>query len=256
MKTGILKVCLCTLALGTMLLSLGSCSSEVEDLQEQATGWRTCRMRLVGGIATYNEPGTRAALKIADGTCLYVTFDGKVNGTATYSLSANEWQVEYDKALNNGNGSCRLYYFTGIANGQSVSTVQLSPTLALYGTEEGRYMMDSEGNLTVTATLNPTCSRVRFKGTKGQSVQIKGARYAKTYSTTSGSIAWSSNPVTLTVGQDYTNYLYYNGVSSETLELMIDGKTYTMPTPLQKQGTGSGYIILPTPTDHTGWTMQ
>ena len=83
----------------------------------------------------------------------------------------------------------------------------LSPYSAVYGDTHAYYAVD-QGALTLTAHLTPLTGRLRFKGTKGQSVTFYGLEWYNQF-TYKGALNQNVTRMILTAQSDgYTPYVY------------------------------------------------
>lgn len=238
-----------------MLIALVACSNENNECVH-FDKMHTVRMYFDGGLSTYADAASRAVLNLPDGAEFYVKFSSAASGSAVYHKSENEWSLTYNGNLASGSGTCSLYY---IEQPKSVSgtIVSLSSNSVVYGCTNGSYTISSDGSITVTATLNPLLSRVRFAGTSGMQITVSGMKRYTTFDLGSYSFGKEmTDNVSVTVGTDgFSPYLYYAEPYGQDLTVVNGSNTFATDNPLKAGGT-TGYITVPTKSTHSGWSMD
>lgn len=238
-----MKYILCTLA----ALLLLSCTND-----EQSTdGMRTMRMTLNGTIEGF-DAGSRASVTFSSGDKIYLDLGGS-RTVATYS--GGQWTVTIPNTLaDNASGNCTAYYFQNAT--QSGTALSLSPSSVAYSAT-GTFS-NTTSMLTVTATLRPLTSRIRFRGTAGTTITVEGLQSYTAFNTTDYSLSSSSDKQSLTVQSGgYTPYVYAQPTAARLLTLSDGIYTYTRTISSTVMQTGrSGYMDIPTSVSHSGWSSD
>lgn len=262
MKT-ILKLSLFLLAIACS----NACTSEIDDTNSvDDMNSHTCTMLLAGGRMEFDS-GINESRAVgsnwSNGDVLYIVFT-RANGTTTYGTatfraSNGTWDVTYNESLaRDKSTTCKVYYFEGKEDLTS-EIIALDPTDAVYADETAKYSFPSGGVLTVTATLKPLTSRIRFKGNSGMQLTICGISNYKSYSKSSGLQPLSKNSaITIAVNSNgYTPYLYgvFESQTSPGISVAYNNYSYTADcsnTSILQVGK-SGWMNVPTISSHNGW---
>lgn len=246
------------------ILLLSSCTSSMDETLADMTAeneTHTIIMNFDGNVEQFAQ--TRATTTFANGTMMYIAFSNggsSIYGTAVYNSSIGNWEMTYTGSLKDQtNASCTLYYFVNPVSATSTLVGLNTSSISYKGT--GAYTKTAS-SLNVTCTLNPNCSRIRFKGTSGKIIKITGLGYYNSLSMSSTSLAISSIKPTYEMSSTvqssgYTPYIYYNDCG-DNISITSDGTTYTIETPsaMKNYDGKSGYLTIPTSTSHAGWTTH
>lgn len=248
------------------MLLFVSCSQidilEQEQSNERESSWHTAVLSLHCTKQGFDSNGvtTRATSTTTwqDGDKIYLRFSNgatMTQGNAVYNAPENAWYINYygtltrDKEMN-----VEVYYFE---NPESVTEeeVKLSPTSAVYHDAEAKYIYPSGGDLTVTTTLSPSTSRVRFKGQPGTQINVIGLQTPNLYNVNSSNYNFIQNSVTLCVlNSGYTDFIYSNITGDRTLSIENGDYRYTKNIDNSYFSIGrSGWMAIPTITNHAGW---
>lgn len=234
---------------------VNSTTDEVaDDLTEH-----TCEMTFSGDLENYEGTATRAATTtFVNGDVLYIRFkngSNYISGSATYNSSTQKWQLSYVGSLpTTTNGTCTIYYFEG-ASSKTTTKATLSESSIPYYTTTGTYAYGSN-TLNVSGTLNPMVGRVRFKGTYGTTVSVKGLMSYSSYDNTTGEFVKNTTAKSMYVySTGYTDYMYCEkAAGSQALVLSISSKQYAMPlTEKMLTAASSGVVTIPTTSSYDGW---
>lgn len=222
-------------------------------------------------IPDYDGNGTTRSTSYSweDGATVYIWFsDGDyVSGKATYNSSTGKWRITTSSSISvkNDSRSCLLFY---VANPGDItsSAVNLTPFSETYCDYSGTYMHSSSSSISVSATLFPFDSRMRFKGTSGTKIQLSMNGY--NYNTKIGMTAWNlwnysdktqTFKTDLEVTNGYTPYLHGNFYDKDN-EIKIELINNSYPNYKFTRtvvGKGSSYnsycLTIPTPTNYSGW---
>lgn len=244
-----------------------ACTSEIDDTNGvDDMNSHTCTMLLDGGRMEFDS-GINESRAVgsnwSNGDVLYIVFT-RANGTTTYGTatfraSNGTWDVTYNESLaRDKSTTCKVYYFEGKEDLTS-EIIALDPTDAVYADETAKYSFPSGGVLTVTATLKPLTSRIRFKGSSGMQLTICGISNYKSYSKSSGLQPLSKNSaITISVNSNgYTPYLYgvFESQTSPGISIAYNNNSYTADcsnTSILQVGR-SGWMNVPTISSHNGW---
>lgn len=237
-----------------------ACTKENDEVPEAAVnGTHTIAMQFEGSIDGFDSAITRATTTFANGTTMYIVFSNnssEVKGTAVYNSSSKTWNLTYNGTLTNiSNATCSVYYFTDPTSSTSERLYLNSSSAYYYG--DIKYTKTSS-SITITGTLQPNVSRVRFKGTSGKSIVVGGYETLIDFYKSGYSVYISSKDITLTVqSSGYTPYIYYTGCDN-SISVTSEGTTYSLETTetMQNRYGKSGYLTIPTSSSHGGWTIS
>ena len=233
----------------------------------------TAKMRLLGDRAAFtgddasNSREARATSSSwKEGDKLYLQFtvgSERVDGTATYKASTDEWDVQYYGSVTAGEkATCEAYFFEGAAS-STLTKVTLTPNTAIYADKAATYLLQ-EGTITVTAHLAPLTGRLRFKGESNSTFTTYGFQTYTEYDITTNTLSKDSAQVPSTIASDgYTPYIYGVFADESNKTIYVTGKSTehalrfsrTLPATALSQGK-SGWLNLPTYTSRSGWKMN
>ena len=233
----------------------------------------TAKMRLLGDRAAFtgddasNSREARATSSSwKEGDKLYLQFtvgSERVDGTATYKASTDEWDVQYYGSVTAGEeATCEAYFFEGAAS-STLTKVTLTPNTAIYADKAATYLLQ-DGTITVTAHLAPLTGRLRFKGESNSTFTTYGFESYTEYDITTNTLSKDSAQVSSTIASDgYTPYIYGVFANESNKTIYVRGKSTenvllfsrTLPATALSQGK-SGWLNLPTYTSRSGWKMD
>lgn len=233
----------------------------------------TAKMRLLGDRAAFtgddasNSREARATSSSwKEGDKLYLQFtvgSERVNGTATYKASTDEWDVEYYGSVTAGEeATCEAYFFEGVTSSTAIK-VTLTPNTAIYADKAATYLLQ-DGTITVKAHLAPLAGRLRFKGESNSTFTTYGFQTYSEYDITTNTFSKSEARVSSTIASDgYTPYIYGVFADETNKTIYVDSKnterwllfSRTLPATALSQGK-SGWLNLPTYTSRSGWKMD
>lgn len=233
----------------------------------------TAKMRLLGDRTAFtgddaaNSREARATSSSwKEGDKLYLQFtvgSERVDGTATYKASTDEWDVQYYGSVTAGEkATCEAYFFEGAASA-TATKVTLTPNTAIYADKAATYLLQ-EGTITVTAHLAPLTGRLRFKGESNSTFTTYGFQTYTEYDITTNTLSKDSAQVSSTIASDgYTPYIYGVFADESNKTIYVTGKSTenalrfsrTLPATALSQGK-SGWLNLPTYTSRSGWKMD
>lgn len=251
--------------IGCALAIFTACSSDDTVIEENTSNAKhTVVMKLVGGCEGFDAKTTRAGETTyawPNQARIYLRFNtsyGLVQGDAVYDSIANTWQVNYYGSLSTTTQStCSASYFENPTSVTSTS-VTLGSNSAIYEDANGTYAFDGD-TLSVTATLIPKTSRIRFVGNSGTSIHVLGIKRYTSYNINSNSYTTTNNAVSAVIPRDAdtTPYIYGNFTNTTTPILSIidlDRNAYSLRCTNNMFQTGeSGYINIPTENNRNGW---
>ena len=233
----------------------------------------TAKMRLLGDRAAftgYDASNSREARATSsswkEGDKLYLQFtvgSERVDGTATYKASTDEWDVEYYGSVTAGKeATCEAYFFEGAASA-TATKVTLTPNTAIYADKAATYLLQ-DGTITMTAHLAPLTGRLRFKGESNSTFTTYGFESYTEYNITTNTFSKDSALVSSTIASDgYTPYIYGVFADETNKTIYVDSKnteywlhfSRILPATALSQGY-SGWLNLPTYTSRSGWKMD
>jgi len=269
----LLFLAVCT-ALGT-----ASCSQDELTDALPATGGEThvCTLNLEANRPAFAEDDTRNSRATTsgaweDGDKIYVSFLGSndalaASGQAVYNSSDGKWTLTYTGTLPNTSTTSlkAVAHFFNHPTSVGNTAVQLGSEISCYTDSAGRYSFDGS-DLTLLASLTPRTPRIRFAGTKGDTLYISGLKYYTeydftTHEYTTEDIAMKPVIVSSTAAADgkyYTPYVYAfadDAETSVTLKATMRDAAYTHTlAPSNFKAGASGYMSLPTSSSQNGWS--
>ena len=210
------------------------------------------------------DAATRAAWKWADGSVVYLQFyngENVVRGYAIYDESTESWSVPSWAGTLGSAGKCEFYFFDGVST-SGEDEVLLSTSTPVYADRSGSYTFDGS-SITITGTLIPTTSRIRFSGAPDIKINISGITCYSSYDALTNRFESSSSDISLTVGTDgYTPYVYGVFTDANTRQLSItnsvDGENtlFVRAFPETSFQVGeSGYVTIPFKNANRGWSV-
>lgn len=250
----------------TMLTVVFSCSTDIDDpISVSENKENICTMRLNGSVVPFDYSGeSRATTSYSwsNGDKLYIIFTAAsgstTNGTATYNSTTRTWDVTYTSALvRDKSTSCKVYFFEGLSSNSEIIT--LTSVNPVFGDEKATYSFPTGGDLTITASIKPLTSRIRFKGSIGTALTITGITNHNAYSLSYGLQPLKQNSaISTTIQSDgYTPYIYGVFESSTTpgISIAYNNQSFTADCKgLSILQIGkSGWMNVPTTTSHNGW---
>ncbi len=257
------------------LMSMGSSCSQDEAVQEheqETGGWHSAKVNFNINCTGFDQgDATRAAADTwQDGdvvNLLLTDKDGnKVQAYVRYDAAKKEWgDVMYECYKSyltcTTERKAEAYFIEGVTDLQS-QTLSLSSDKAIYACTEGTYLYPEDGDMTVTVALAPLTGRIRFEGTAGDAARVNGLKTYTSFSRKTGQFATSTNGVSTTVeANGSTPYIYcvFADAESPVLTITTDNTYRTVfdaTSSVLKPGK-SGFMTLPTTSDHRGWmTIQ
>ena len=246
-----------------MVAGVCACTTDAfEGVQEEpeAPVFYTYSMHLKGTIEDYGK-GTRAGYQWNDGSKLYVQFfenGDRISGTATFNLADDMWTVKTSKALTAPDDAhCEAYYFVNPSAALS-TTVTLDLKSITYADKAGKYILEEDDAIAVTATLSPLTGRIRFVGTPGAEYTISGLMTYTGYSVNTNAFTHSSRKLTVKIDDNgSSDYFYALFEDARQLVIYGEGKSAYSRTFADHVLTAgnSGFVTLPMGDDLGKWTL-
>lgn len=251
----------------TILAVIFSCDADFDETTLLSdNNENVCTMHLNGSVIPFDYSSAKSRATTSDswnnGDKLYILFTAAsgstTSGTATYNSTTRSWDVTYNSALvRDKSTSCKVYFFEGITTDSEIIT--LTSGDSVFGDEKATYTFQTGGDLTITASIKPLTSRIRFKGNRGTELTITGITNYYTYSYSSGLQPLKQNSViTTTIQSDgYTPYIYgvFESSSAPGISLAYGNQSFTADCKgLSVLQIGkSGWMNVPTTSSHNGW---
>lgn len=207
-----------------------------------------------------------------DGDQLYFEFStssGKKYATGSYNAVSRTWSLSSATPIPSDYGkTCSVYYYEGVNPKTTDTKISYDHVKTFYSTTAGTYSADL-GLVNVSAKLEATGWRMRFKGKVGDQIDISISR-ASLYNQRDK----STNKLTLdnqdaysklTVNNDgYTDYVvasFPSGSYNTTFHLFLRNQTtgtfYHRLVNKDKIQTGKSYYFsVPSASDAKGWTSN
>ena len=207
-----------------------SCSQDVEDVttpdvpkEEVIGGMYSVKMNFNVSKTDFDSQGATRYANNAweDNDVVFIRFISTdstiVLGNAIYSATNEDWTVNYEKPLlKDSITGCQVYYIEGTKATDEVlraSSISIPDSVGSYRDTTATYNYPSNGTLTVTASLAPITSRIRFCGEEGDSIVITGISYYNIFEKASANFNISTGPIiaktTNVINSRYsTRYIY------------------------------------------------
>ena len=246
-----------------MLVVCSACTTEsLEEVPEEPDEPQmlTYTMRLRSSFQSFDQT-TRAAHAWSDGSKLYLQFfedETRITGTATYSVEDDAWTVKTSKALKAPDEAyCEAYYFEEPEAALS-KTVSLSLESIAYGDKSGRYVLEEDDAIAVTASLSPLTGRIRFVGNPGGEYTVSGMTSFSSYNLGTNAFVSSARALTVTIDDEGSSeYFYMLFEDSSRLVVNGEGKSAYLRTFADHvlSAGSSGFVTLPSADDLGAWTL-
>lgn len=247
-----------------------SCSSEdiLEDFIQNVT-IKSCNI----SCSILNDVESRASSikQWSEGDKLFVKFgpcsnSGSYTNVGIATFSNGTWNMELRGSSNTlsvvTEEKCWVKYIKG--NYTITDTdINLSDDCSIYSTDEGIYTVSSDGDLYVSAILNPTLSRFRIRGERNSSYELKGICWiSKTFD------MWGNNGYDLANiteskmltcsieenGYYYSPYVYGLALGVAPLKIKSGSKVFARKPPFTD---GKSYeIVAPSVSSHDNWEVE
>lgn len=255
-----------------LILMMGSCSQDVSlDNEEQEKGvWHSANVQLNINCARFDQGGddTRATVNAwQDGDVVYLLLSGKDGKTVSAYIRYDGTMQDWSTVMFEGepeNLNCITYrvakaYFMEGLNFKLDEEISLTGEQAVYSCTEGTYVFPPDGDMIVNISLVPLTGRIRFEGTPGTTISFRGVKTYSTFNRSTGEFTTSTNSVTTTVDANgSTPYIYCEFADAKNPTLIVERDmfyrtTFDASSSVLKPGK-SGFLKIPTNTDHEGWT--
>lgn len=278
-----------------LLFIISACTSdnsfEQSKTENSVSQWHHAVMSLNISKENFDAKGSASTRATSDewqdGDKLYlrfVTFNGIVIGTATYDDSKGMWNVSYNGTLNKNvesqlfvvfldnieqenNAQTRGFGTTTDTDKDNGDVIKLDCYHGVYMDENGTYILDTENNLKVKATLKSQTSRVRIKGEAAkEDFKLIGLNYYKSYNPNTHEFTFSGSSTVLRTSTDKDNvskYIYVRSLVASNRQIML-GRSYEEGNYIFKAICSkdmfvvgkSGFITMPNKAQHNGWNMK
>ena len=232
---------------------LASCSSDDGTVVSDG---ETYSLSFSCDVQGYNDSGSRAsAVSISSGAKMYVVLksgSSVVNyGTATYS--GGSWELVTNKTLSEGSGDAVLYYFEN-PKSTSTSSVTCSANTAVYSCT-GSWSFSSN-TLSVSGTLTPQMSRIRFYGSSSTSFSVSKVAVPSSFSISNGTLSTTESSQSVSISSSrYSDYVYADPSTLQNLVVTVSGTDYTKNALPSGDAIKSIVVDLPTSSSHAGWSV-
>ena len=194
-----------------------------------------------------------------DGDKLYLIFTSgakTVSGTAIYSMT-DDWVLKYNGLLTRDQKTnVKVFYFSKV-NSTDSDSLYFDGTCGIYRDEVGTYFFPSgSSEIRLTATLRPITGRLKIKGDSTCYYNLDGINYYSSFSLSSGDLSVTSEPMFDLHTQDYL-YGFFESSSNRHIRVKNGDYLYSADCPSDFLRIGkSGFIDIPTPEAHNGWTEK
>lgn len=247
-----------------MVACWSACTSDAlegvpgEEVEEPLT--HTYTMRLKGSFQDFGQ-GTRAAHSWNDGSKLYLQFfenGNRITGTATFSMEEDAWVVTTSKALAAPDDAyCEVYYFVNPSAALS-TTVSLDLKSVSYSDKNGRYILEEDDAIAVTASLSPLTGRIRFVGTPGAVYSVSGMTSFTSYNVGTNTFVESSRKLSVSIDNEGSSAYYYT-LFEDDPQLVVNGEgksayLRTFADHVLAAGS-SGFVTLPSAEELGVWAL-
>ena len=254
-----------------MALAAASCSQDEEILNPIDESSSTVQDEYVYTLhmdcpSPSFEEGTTRAVSWANGSTVYLLLkngSSYTTGKATYSSSSSSWTVTTSSSISTSSSDleCKAFYVEDPSSTTS-SVVNMNAFSALYS-GVGTYTHPNSSEIFVKVTMSPESWRLRFKGTKGDQINVSSSavNVFNKLTLSSGSTTISQLSTTLTVGSDgYTPYIYglfSSSSGNNKITVVTSEGTFTRDiSGSSLEVKGSAYLNVPTVSSHDKWTYS
>lgn len=203
-----------------------------------------------------DEGRTRSASGWEEGDKIYLLFSVDTLTTWGEALYKDgNWKLNYNGRIASDTLSrCQAVYFEN-AGAESGMIIKIGASTAIYEDREGSYFLKGD-TLSISASLKPKTGRIRFSGNNHDEIKVYGISHHTSYDYFKGTYTSSIAPLSLTVDDKYTPYVYGEFSDKEEPRLSIYTPKYGFTRHFPKTIYGpaeSGYMSIPTPDAHDGW---
>lgn len=246
----------------TALLATSCTQSDTAGLSSDGYGHNHTLSLCLNASKPSFESGSRAdGSQWNSGDVITLSFDNGVSGTATYDASSRLWEVSYTGSFDVKQSGMVVVGFFGSSSSISGGVVTLDPHTDYYIATDASYVYsNADGTVSISASLQPTIGRIRFKGEAGRQIVLSGLKWLQSFVISNG----IDNPramgdVSITVANDgFTPYTYCTFPGEDySLSIRDNDAVYTI-TLLENVLTPgrSGVLSLPTSGSPLGWEIQ
>ena len=260
-----------------LMAALVACSNEDDEYALDGSSVGTvdsttvATMRFLGSVTpfTADNSNTRASgdWEWKDGAVVFLQiYNGsmRIPGYAVYAQSTKTWTIPSWSGTIGASGKCEVYYFDG-AGTSNKTNVTLDRSMGIYADQNASYVYN-DGTVTVSASLKPLTSRIRFKreqNTSVSSINVKGITTYTAYNAATNTFANTDADFTAYIqSTGYTNYIYGHFTDANARELVItnnlDGAGFPFSHSFGSnvfQTGHSGFITIPTLSTNKGWSV-
>lgn len=250
------------------LVSFLSCSTDVDIMDYESEELHTCYATFnIKESSFFDDVSSRTAdgswfNAITDNLSLrFHNQDGSVSiGYAIYNKEKEFWEVTYKGSITSKEKQkVELFLVRGASTYRWDDYISFYETTCYYSDSEGEYVHNSNGEISIQATLKPLTGRIRFKGVPGDIFTLSGLSTSNYYDIKTGQLSVNDSPITLSIGSNgYSSYIYGNftNIISPTMSITTDDCTFTANCPTSMLNVGkSGWMKLPSRQEHTGWVI-
>lgn len=267
-----------TLITGIIALSglalLSSCSNtpyEEPTIDEATPQWHSCTLNFDGDMPSFDGSSRAEAGTWAAKSQVYIHFK-LAGGETTYGNavlgSDGKWTLNYNGRLSTGaTYDCQVFYLDGnVTKDALLSSFTFDSSVGVYADSDAKYTVNGN-EVSLSARLLPLTSRIRFVHNVNLSnaqYNLSGIEYINSLNIQTMKIsrtkASETQPITRYYGTAYNNgYIYGSFPHDSELKLNIGDYSYTYELPENStnfMAVGqSGYMNIPTPSAHNGWTI-
>lgn len=251
------------------LVSFLSCSTDVDIMDCESEQLHTCYATFnIKESSFFDDISSRTAdgswfNAITDNLSLrFHNQDGSVSiGYAIYNKEKEFWEVSYKGSITSKEKQkVELFLVRGASTYRWDDYISFYETTCYYSDSEGEYVRNSNGEISIQATLKPLTGRIRFKGVPGDIFTLSGLSTSNYYDIKTGQLSVNDSPITLSIESNgYSSYIYGNftNIISPTMSITTDDCTFTANCPTSMLNVGkSGWMKLPSRQEHTGWVIE
>lgn len=251
------------------LVSFLSCSTDVDIMDCESEQLHTCYATFnIKESSFFDDVSSRAAdgswfNAITDNLSLrFHNQDGSVSvGYAIYNKEKEIWEITYKGSIAyNEKYKVELFLVRGGGIFIFGDYFSFGETTCYYSDSDGEYIRNSNGEISIQATLKPLTGRIRFKGGPGDTFTLSGLSTSNYYDIKTGQLTVNYSPITLSIGSNgYSSYIYGNFTSkiSPTMSITTDDCTFIANCPTNILNVGkSGWMKLPSQQEHDGWVIE
>lgn len=195
----------------------------------------------------------------------FTSGNSTIIGNATYAQPTQYWDLEIEGSLSpTSDGQVEVFYFGSNDVEYLDYKIPLTAYNPVYADYNGRYSLNEDGELVISAVIKPLTSRIFVKGTSNTIMAIAGFEHISSFNVKSGKIEYSNNFTEICITTEgRSNYIYgiHNNDKREIVITKQENDKNFYAYTFQCTGTTfsvghSGWLNVPTFEAYAGWSRK